>query len=382
MKLTVLIFSILSFTFTGCGDEDPPAMGTAVIPAGLEQQWKLLPHRLSRLEIQLLAAPYRLATQNDGGPFGAVDRTTARLDHQTLTAPGLTVTHGEVKLEIPAGKTGASKQISVPLSGDGAAAPLLRGLLLSTNDYASPPAWKDRYDPAQGFTSAGLAVRLQQVNKAASALTFTVAVENRQAPCDRDDASKKDDMNGVIPMASSWITVAYSVVQIPGGAATSGTHSYAIKYPEFGVAAGAVSVPSLASRSFQMGGQPGLAHAVVGLQGFRFISNDSANPVAGCTDKRKTGTKGPGRYIRTLRARAVLTSLDSATGKAQVELDLMLANKAAATMGGVETGSMCVKAEADVTLLQLPASAALGGVRKTELKEIKSGERQTLAIAP
>lgn len=357
-------------------------MGRAVIAAGLEQQWKLLPHRLSRLEVRMLVAPYRLASQNDGGPFGALDKTTGRLDHQTLTAPGLTVTHGEVKLEISAGKTGTSKQVSVPLSGDGAAAPLLRGLLLSTNDYASPPTWKDRYDPAQGFTSAGLAVRLQQIKKAAGALTFTVAVENHQAPCDRDDASIKDDMNGVIPLARSWITVAYSVVQIPGGAAISGTHSYAIKYPDFGAAAGAVSVPSLAARSFQMGGQPGLAHAAVALQGFRFISNDSANPMAGCTDLRKAGTKGPGRYIRTLRARAKLTSHDSTTGKVQVELDLMLANKAAATMGGVETGSMCVKAEADVALLQLPAGATLGGARVTELKEIMSGELQVNPLTP
>jgi len=380
----LLLFTLL--LIMACGEEEDTTLplADAVILSGLEQEWDLVPHRFSHLELRLLTNPYRLATRNDGGPFGAVDKAAGRLWHQTVKAPGLKVTPGQVKIEIPAGKTSATKVVNLPLFADSSAAVavVLRGLLLSTNDYATPPAWMSTYDPALGFTSGGLGVRFMKPIRQVGRYSFVVEATNRLAICDRDDASKKDDMNGAIPKASSWITVEYSVVEVPGGEATTGTHSYAIKYPDFGASAAAVSVPDAAGRTLTIQGKPDFSSAIVGLTGFDFISNDAKNPIAGCTDKRKTGTKGPGRYIRTVRAQGSMSSYDAKSGKAKVELDLMFANKAAATMGGVETGSMCVKATGDLVLLQLPSGATAGSIKKTGVTELKSGERGLMGIAP
>ena len=379
------LLALLPFTLS-CGEEDTTAeeMGTAIIPSGLEQQWKLLPHRFSHLELRLLSEPYRLATRNDGGPFGAVDRAAGGLWHRTVKSPGLKVTHGQVKLEIQPGMHSATKGVAVPLEADSSAAVavVLRGLLLSTNDYPTPPAWKSSYDPANGFTSAGLGVRLKNPIRQVGRYSFDVQVTNRLSPCDRDDASKQDDMNGVIPRASSWITVEYSVVEVPGGSATAGSSFQDISYPDFGALAAPVKVPSLAARTITLQGKPGLASALVGLAGFEFESNTSSTTGAACTDKRKTGTKGPGRYIRTVRARGLMTSYDRKTGEARAELDLMFANKAAAGMGGVETGSMCVKATGDLVLVQLPSGATMDTVKKTGATDLKSGERGVVGVTP
>ncbi len=364
-----------------CGEEDAALQGFVVAPAGLEEQWKLLPHRLSYLDLRLRSPGggkgWRLSARNDGGPWGAIDSTSFRMDYRVATAPALKAINGEAALEIPAGAESASQAVSVPVPpGSMTAVPLLRGLLLNTNGYVTPPDWKTSYDPAHGFTSAGLAVRLTDVVMQGGNLGFKVAVRNKFAPCDRHDASKKDDMNGAMKKAKVWITVAYTVLFLPPGAlATTGSQTHHISYADYGASAPAVKQPSLAERTLKLKGTAGLSRAMVGLRGFDFTSNDDTKPVAGCAVKAKAECKGTGRYIRTLRARAALASMDSASGEAQVTLDLMFANKAADSMGSVETGTMCVQATGDVALIQLPDDAWISPERKAEVSELKSGDQ-------
>ncbi len=377
---------VLLLLLCACGEDDAAMPDYAVVPSGLEEQWKLLPHRFSHLDLRLLPAAgakgWRLTVRNDGGPWGAIDNTSFRLDYRVASAVGLSMKHGEVKIRIPAGASSASQKVTV--TGPPAAAssaPVLRGLLLSTYDYAAPPPCKDSYDPAHGFTSSGLGVRLRNASFSGGVATFTAEVNNSLSPCDRFDASKKDDMNGAMKKADTWITVAYSVLFLPAGSTvTPGSGQHSLSYAEYGVAAPAVKQPALAERTVTIKGKPGASQALVGLQGFDFISNSSSKLVAGCTVKQLADCKGTGRYIRTVRARASLGSMDKTTGEAKVELDLMFANKTSSGMGAIEKGSMCVQASGDVVLIQLPDGARVSAGKKAELKEIKSGVQGEAAV--
>ena len=236
-------------------------------------------------------------------------------------------------------------------------------------------------DPAHGFTSSGLGVRLRNASFSGGVATFTAEVNNSLSPCDRFDASKKDDMNGAMKKADTWITVAYSVLFLPAGSTvTPGSGQHSLSYAEYGVAAPAVKQPALAERTVTIKGKPGASQALVGLQGFDFISNSSSKLVAGCTVKQLADCKGTGRYIRTVRARASLGSMDKTTGEAKVELDLIFANKTSSGMGAIEKGSMCVQASGDVVLIQLPDGARVSAGKKAELKEIKSGVQGEAAV--
>ena len=381
----VLQLLVLLLAAPGCSDDEQVAPSYALLVSGMEQQWKLLPHRLSQSEVRLTppagSAGWVKSAQNDGGPFGTIDSSTATLDHALLYGAGIKVSHGSVKVQIPAGKSQAQQKVTLAESDlqpadDLVAVPMLRGFRFSSNDYAAAPAWaKSSYDPAKGFTSAGLGMRLTDAARANGVTSFSVTVISKLAGCDRYDASNNDDMNGVIPKASSWITVDYSVIYLPAGYATSGSLSYFLSYSQYAKDGVHVTVPAEAKRTLTLKGQPGPTAALAALQGFDLLSNDAKDKNPACVVKAAAKVKGTGRYIRTIRARARLASYDAATGSAKVEVDLMFSNDAPDGFKAMEAGSMCVRARGDAVLLQLSDATVLKD-RQVELKDLKGGERK------
>ena len=381
-----LLLLLCAGALTACGEADLTRY--AVLPHGFEQQWKLLPHRLSLLELRLGqdsgVAGWRFTAQNNGGPFGAIDTSSARVNYALVTGSAFRVHQGALKVYIPPGQDGQTHNVSInqqdlELDNDWEAAPILRGYRLSTSDYASPPPWAGTYDPGSGFTSTGFGVRVHDLQRAGGQVSFSVSVTNRLAPCDRDDPLKKDDMNGAIPKAGSWITVFYSVVSLPRGQATSGRLQYFLNYPQFASNGVHMEQPAAALRTLTLRGQPGLASAVVALQGFDLLSNHPQQKDPSCTIRQKPGCAGAGRYIRTIRARADLRTYDAIKGEGEVVLDMMYNNDSPDGFKAMEAGSMCVRAEAEVLLLQLSGATVEPGLR-VQVEELKSGDRADQAV--
>ena len=373
-----------------CSDpeEEPGTPRYALLVNGLEQQWKLLPHRLSQSEARLTppagGAGWVMSAQNDGGPFGTIDESAATLDYALLHGAGLKVTHGSVKVQIPAGKSQQQQQVTLteadPPDAALVAVPLLRGFKYSSNDYATAPSWAaSRYDPVKGFTSAGFGMAVGQATRAGGETSFAVTVTSRLAPCDRHDASIKDDMNGVIPLASSWITVDYSVIYLPPGRVTAGSLSYFLNYSEYAKDGSHMSQPVEAKRTLTLTGQAGPAAALAALQGFDLLSNNAKDKDPACVVKNAAKVSGPGRYIRTIRARARLTSYDAASGAGKVVLELLLSNDAPDGFKAMEAGSMCVRARGEAVLLQLDQARVLRD-RGATLEGLKGGERKQQAL--
>lgn len=383
-----MALALLLLVLPACGEQQPS--GAVVLTHGLEQQWKLLPHRHSRVELRLLppaaGLSWRVASRNDGGAFGLIDSATSRLHHTLLTGHGFAAVHGELTVRIPAGKTTQTRAVSLPdapLALEDAgweAVPLLRGFELSSNSYTSPPAWSDRYDPAQGFTSAGLGVQLGGAARTAGSVTFNVTVANRPSPCDRHDASKKDDMNGVIPLADTWITVHYTVLALPRGRATAGELTTFVNYPTFASDGKHVSIPLLAQRTITIQGRPGQPGALAALQGFDLLSNDAQKKDPACPVKQAPTCKGPGRYIRSLAARAELLSHDRSSGQARVAFHLRLDNDAPDGFKAFEAGTMCVRATGRAVLIQPGGEATVHGPLTTEVSGLQSGVRTVVEL--
>ena len=380
--------ALLLLAALGCSDETEESHSYALLVTGVEQQWKLLPHRLSLSEVRLTppagAAGWVMTHQNNGGPFGAIDSSSATLDHALLHGAGVRVVHGSVKLQVPAGKSQHQQQVTLQEDpqppDDQVAVPLLRGFRFSSNDYATAPSWaSSRYDPAKGFTTAGLGMRLTGVARGGGVTSFLVTVTSKLAACDRHDAPNNDDMNGVVPLASSWITVDYSVIYLPADRVTAGSLSYFLNYSQYATDGVHMTGPAEARRTLTLKGQPGPAAAVAALQGFDFLSNDAKDKDPACVVKQAAKVKGPGRYIRTIRARARLASYDAATGGGEVVLDLLISNDAPDGFKAMEAGSMCVRARGEAVLLQLDRAAALGG-RQAKLEGLKGGERGEQAL--
>ena len=383
-QMNPLMCAGLLLVAVGCSDDREATTTYALLVSGLEQQWKLLPHRLSRSEARLTppagGAGWVMSAQNDGGPFGTIDESAATLDYALLHGAGLKVTHGSVKVQIPAGKSQQQQQVTLteadPPDAALVAVPLLRGFKYSSNDYATAPSWAaSRYDPVKGFTSAGFGMAVGQATRAGGETSFAVTVTSRLAPCDRHDASIKDDMNGVIPLASSWITVDYSVIYLPAGQATAGSASYFLSYSEFAKDGKHVTAPAESARTLTLKGKPGPAAALAALQSFDMLSNDAKDKDPACAVKAAAKVKGAGRYIRTIRARAKLASYDAASGAGKVVLDLMFSNDAPDGFKAMEAGTMCVRAGAAAVLLQLDGVTVLGD-RQVKLSGLKGGERK------
>ena len=380
--------ALLLLAALGCSDDEVDPPGYALLVSGMEQQWKLLPHRLSLSEVRLTppsgTSGWVLTHQNNGGPFGTIDSSTATVDHALLHGTGLRVVHGSVKLQIPAGKSQHQQKVTRPegdlqLGDDLVAVPVLRGFRFSSNEYATAPSWAGSYDPAKGFTSTGFGMRLSGAARAGGVTSFTVTAISALAACDRYDAANKDDMNGVISQASSWLTVDYSVIYLPAARVTTGSLSYFLNYSQYAKDGVHMTGPTEAQRTLTLEGQPGAAAAVAALQGFDMVSNDAKDKDPACVVNKAAKVKGPGRYIRTIRARAKLASYDATAGSGKVVLDLLLSNDAPDGFKAMEAGSMCVRARGEAVLLQLDGVTVLKDQRAS-LAGLKGGERKQQAL--
>jgi hypothetical protein len=382
----LILLALAAAWAPGCSEPSPPCL--ALVPGGFEQQWKSLPHRLSLLELSVMppaeSDDWQLVAQNDGGTFGGIDRTSSRVNFGLAVGRSFRIVHGSIKVEIPASqsvRTAAASLTDDDLALDTTweATPFLRGFRLSTDDYTAPPPWSQRYNPAFGFTSTGFGVRVHDTERGPGKVTFSVSVTHRLAPCDRSDPTKQDDMNGVIPLAASWITVYYSVISTPVGHATAGKLRTYVNYPQFAKDGSHVSVPGMSERTMTITGSRGPAGALVALQGFDLRSNDPNRKDPTCVITQKPECQGPGRYIRTIRARADLRSYDPNSGAGQVALDMRFDNDAPDGFKAFETGSMCVEATGEVVLLQFEDATILGGMQG-ELQEVKSNQRKAAPL--
>lgn len=376
--------ALLLLAGLGCSDDEGETPGYALLVSGLEQQWKLLPHRLSLSEVRLTpptgAAGWLLSAQNNGGPFGTIDSSTATVNHALLYGAGLRVVHGSVKLQVPAGKSKRQQKVTrsetdLQFGDDLVAVPVLRGFRFSSDDYTAAPSWASSYDPAKGFTSTGFGMELSGAARAGGVTSFTVTATSGLAACDRYDAANKDDMNGVVSKASSWLTVDYSVIYLPAARVTAGSLSYFLNYSQYAKDGVHMTGPTEAKRTLTLKGQPGAAAAVAALQGFEMVSNDAKDKDPACVVNKAAKVKGPGRYIRTIRARAKLASYDAAAGSGKVVLDLLFSNDAPDGFKAMEAGSMCVRARGEAVLLQLDKATVIKD-QQASLAGLKGGERK------
>lgn len=374
-RLVVVIgFAASSISCPSGGDPVPAPLSYGVVVSGIESDWQFIPHRLSEMKATLLPPAaekgWKMVAQDAGGSFGAVDKPFIAIDYSAFSGAGWHVIHGEKEIEIAEGTS--SKTVSVEAAGSAAsekAVMILRGFYLSTDKYETPPSWFDSYDPALGYTSAGFGIRLHDLVDTADSVKFSITANNRLAPCDRDDATKGDDMNGSIPKAKTWVTVLYSVFYFQDAVYTAGKKEYFVNYEDYKVNGVQTTQPSAADRKLTIKGTAGLSVGFVGLQGFDFISNSETDKDPTCTIKAADECKGAGRYIRTMRARAKDLAYDKTKGEGVVDVDLLFVNEAVDGFNQFEKGGMCVKAIAEVVLIQFNE----GSVVETKRVETNDG---------
>jgi|GEM_PF-5186513 hypothetical protein len=392
LLLGALFFAPVGMLLGACSSdgEDPPATPTyGVIASGIESDWKLIPHRFSELKAMLVPPAgekgWEMVAQDAGGSFGAIDKPFIAVDYSAFSATGWRVQHGEKLVEIPAGSSSKTVAVEVtgavaPQTSDEKAVMVLRGFYLSTNQYDTPPTWVDSYDPALGYTSAGFGIRLHDIQESTDSVKFSATVNNRLAPCDRDDATKGDDMNGAIPNAKTWVTVFYSVYTFKDAVYTAGHKEYFVNYEDYSLDGEQTSRPSDAERKLTIKGQAGLPVGFVGLQGFDFISNSATDKDPGCEIKAADECEGTGRYIRTMRARAKDLSYDQTKGEGVVDVDLLFVNEAVDGFNQFEKGGMCVNAQADVVLIQFKDGALLESKRAETAEGFDSDEVEEVPL--
>lgn len=368
---------------SGCSEPET----TTLVAESLALRWKLVPHRLSD-SVVVLSAPgstggWALAAREQGGSFGAVDRVLADVRYRAVAGSALTVLHGSATVTIPAGEHTATRTVEHELpagASEGPVAVILRGFELSSDRYEKKPAWLDRYDPSNGYTSAGLGMRVHDARLSGRQLELQVSATAKLAPCDRADATKRDDMNGTVELASTWITVHYTAIVVPGGSVTRGQVDYFLDYPDFRKNGVAMKPAAGAQRAVTLEGEPGLAHALIGMSSFDFVANDPKSKSAACTIRASAECKGRGRYIRTIRWGAELSSYDPKSGRARAEADLLFSNSARDGVKQFEAGSMCARARGDVVLIQLGDDAEVSAPRTLTTPELKNGADDREAI--
>jgi hypothetical protein len=377
--------ALLTLCFlTGCSSDDAtPASKPhrVLVSTELTTRWKLLPHRVSLLEIASLPHPesdsVALVGQNEGGSFAIFDEVVNRQAFTLYQSSALRAVEASVQIEIPGpGSTlpedfvasGDARVAAGALGKSEALVALVRGFRLSTNEYATPPPFASDpdlpYDPAQGFTTQGIGIQLGSPTLDGDDVVVPVSVRNSLGPADRPD------MNAAMPKASSWVRVDLVVVGAPGAssAAYRGEASYTLSTASYGKNTEHPHADA-ASQLVTVSGTPGLSAGLLGISGFDIWLNAPGHIDPDCAvvqdpiNAWKEPVSGPGRYLTELSVRLLDPSYEPQTGSGSARVDLYLSNRSTVK----EVGNLCLGMRGEVSLLQLDASVDDSAIPAAEL---------------
>ncbi len=368
MSALVLCWTVGSAV--GCVSEEPEPVGTVIVTQELDVHWELLPHRVSAMELTLDPTQDTSGTVrafNDGGSFGFLDTPGVRYGLEVWQSRKLRSHSGSVTVELPPGSEVDGEPFAVRVTvelpvgpdvpGDlvepGAMAVLLRGYAIDTDSYETPPDFATDpdlpYDPAHGYTTQGIGIRLGPPSHQMGNVAFDVTVRNSLGLADRGD------MNAAIPQATTWVRVDYVLVSVlDGGTAVRSEVSYNLSTAEYGQGTVHPHAP-MTQQQLLLQGEPGVAQALFGISGFDLWVNVDGHKDPGCivtqdaTNAWDEPISGPGRYLTELGVRLWETQYDAATGQGEAHLDLHLSN----TSASKEVGNLCVGARGEVVMLQL-----------------------------
>ena len=266
---------------TGCGSDEAAPAGEpqrVLVSTELTTQWKLLPHRVSLLEIASHpeADSVTLVGENEGGAFAIFDEVKNRQAFTSYVGDALRSVEASVLIEIPGpGSTlpeefvasGEARAAAGALGKSEALVAFVRGFRISTDEYTEPPAFASDpdlpYDPAEGFTTQGIGIQLGDPALDGDDIVVPVSARNSLGPADRPD------MNAAIPDASSWMRVDLVIVGARGAssAAHRGEVSYTLSTASYGKNTEHPHADG-AAQSLTVSGTPGLSAGLIGLSGF------------------------------------------------------------------------------------------------------------------
>lgn len=368
----------------------PPGPATTVlVPAGFATDWAQLPHRLSSYEVTLEHGDdpdaASLVARNDGGPWGAIESSSARYHVEAVSSPWLRAATGSVLVELPPGTgdegVGVALELDAASLGDAETlVALVRGINIETNLYEEPPAFATDpdlpYDPADGFTTQGFGVALGDVGRDGGTVTVPVRVRNLLGIADRGD------MNAAIPQATTWVRVDVTVLGALGDAAVAtGDVTYDLGNADYGSNT-VVEHASAAQQRVAIQGEAGRASAVFGVQGFDLWLNVDGMHASDCVvvqddiNAWSEPISGPGRYVRDVTMWLGDASYDADAGTGTASFDLHLSNRSAVK----EIGNICLRATGTAAMLQFADPSPERCRHDLAIDDMTSGDTSRLEL--
>jgi len=399
--LRTIAVLVLACAGLGCADDgddgwSPGERQRIPLMTGLQLDWELVPHRLSLLELAYRqhadASRGTLTARNDGGSFGVIpgEFTSFDYDLQVLDTTHLVAVPGSLELEIPP----AVEHPEAPFEAAGelllpgaalervqALTAVLAGFRLGTDEYDAPPAFETDpdlpYDPAFGYTTQGLGIRLGAPERRGAQVAVPVAVRNSLGLADRGD------MNAAIPEAATWLRVDVLLLGAfgAGAAVTTGTTGYFIS----GATYGQNSVHqhgTEAEQRIELSGAPGPAAAAFGITAFDLWLNQEGRGDPTCvvqsdpTNYEGEPISGPGRYVRELAVRLGEMTYEPASGRGEALLDMYLTNSSPFK----EVGNICLEARGEAVMVQYDDPSTAWRYRGTVEAEAESGQTETQEV--
>ena len=338
------------------------------IPTGMNLGWKSLPHRIAATELtaNITAETPTITAQNNGGDFGAVDTATAQYHTISIAHPGLVVEEVSANFVLEpssdptAGEAYLQTQtLTLPesLNGSESVAVFIRGFRIDTDLYETEPAFETQetlpYDPALGYTTGGFGMGSSDPLRGDGGWTIEAFARNRLAISDRED------MNGAIAQATTWMRVDFLVIGLPQDVKLSRSDAdYKLSYPDFG---------SQTDHPHANNDQQTIAfekNENTAILGFGIQSLDLSINVEGLYDPScevvseeinfwNEEISGPGRYMREFTA--ALSNMQTQTdGSVQGQFDLHISNSSAMN----EVGNICAALSGRALLLRTADASA------------------------
>ncbi len=387
---------LLVVSAVGCSGDEPDGPSPAVVVTHeLSSRWKLLPHRISAMELTMQPAADGshavISAQNDGGSFGVVDSPIVDYAVRVWQSEQLVAQSASVKVAIEPNSSVGGEPFTVETTAELPAGALaqtraqvafIRGYAVTTDDYESPPSFASDpdlpYDPGDGFTTQGLGIALGDISIEGDKARVKVRVRNSLGIADRAD------MNAAIPHATTWVRVDFLVVGARGAAAELASEE--VSYFLSTAAYGENTLHEHAEEAKQqvtLTAGAGPAHAVFGIRAFDVWLNQSAHIDPSCVvvqdeiNSWDEPVSGPGRYLRDLTVRLWDSSHDPAKGTGSAKLDLFLSNSSEYK----EVGNVCLGVQGQVGMLVFDDPAATMKQPEPLSLTFKSGESTTAELA-
>lgn len=306
----------------GSGDRyDPDACTSFILPTSFGLGWRNVNHRVSLWQMRLEPGPDEGGCPADaldvafiGGDFstGAVMSDTPRYDFgfQRVDAGAPAVLGAARKrIEMIIGPEGIAEgtvtlsREDLSLTGYERILAFVEGLRLAT-DIEQGPEYPDNYDPAHGYTSRGLGVRVgvEDAGESADAAADVVKLEYRVRF--QHGTSDRKDMNEAMVHAITAASLDVLLVGYTGLQVLEGGVDYTVSSP---MPVPLEDVPSVHAAvedtRVSLTGPQGPFRGLYGLTGFDFFLEPGEE-------------EGAGYYLRDLVVDLALDDYDSVSGQA------------------------------------------------------------------